>query len=160
MAERIQYDPKPARIGPDAHEELERLVQTLHEKGVLRFANDLVGANHQVAQVLVNGLNQQGTLNALQNLSILGMALSRIPPEEFYKVVFAVKDGMSQLARERPSQQGDDAPGITGTWKLLQDEELWQGLLPLIHAIKAFAHGLERPVQTPITAFTGKPTEQ
>ena len=74
MAERISHTVTPPRIGPDAHEALEGLLQTLHEHGVLRFANDVVAANPQIAQVLVSGLQKEGTLNAIQNVSSLGRA--------------------------------------------------------------------------------------
>ena len=53
MAERIYYEAKPTPIGPDARQEL------------------------------VDGIDRKGTLHAIQNLSILGMALSRIPSEPY-----------------------------------------------------------------------------
>lgn len=158
MAERIQYDPKPAKIGPDAHEELDRLLNTLHEQGVLRFANDLVGAQSKVTEVLVSGLGKPGTLNAIQNLSILGMALSRVHPNDFYKVVFAATDSLNALAATASPET--EAPGVRGTYRMLRDEQLWQGVMPLLEALKVFAAGLERDVDKPITSFTGKPGQQ
>ncbi|MFC3607375.1 DUF1641 domain-containing protein [Stutzerimonas tarimensis] len=160
MAERIQYDPKPAKIGPDAHEELDRLLNSLHEHGVLRFANDLVSANTKVTEVLVSGLGKPGTLNAIQNLSILGMALSRIQPNDFYKVIFAATDSVNALAANGAPKTDAEAPGVRGTYKMLQDDQLWQGVMPLLEAIKVFAAGLEREVDKPITSFTGKPGQQ
>lgn len=158
MAERISYDIKPTKIGPDAHEELERLLQTLHEHGVLRLANNLVAANTQIAKVLVDGLNQEGTLNAIQNLSVLAMALSRIAPEQFYKVVFAAKDAFSQVSQHTPESQNTEAPGVTGAYKMLHDEALWQAITPLMEGLKAFAAGLNKEVDKPISEFTGKPS--
>ena len=38
MAKSIEYQPEPAKIGPDAHDELERLLETLHQHGVLRLS--------------------------------------------------------------------------------------------------------------------------
>lgn len=40
---------------------------------------------------------------------------------------------------------------------MLRDDALWQALTPLIEAMKAFSAGLERQVDKPISAFTGKP---
>lgn len=162
MAERISHTVTPPNIGPDAHEELERLLQTLHEHGVLRFANDLVGANTEVAQVLVNGLGKPGTLNAIQNISILGMMLSRIEPSDFYRVTFALRDAMETISQHQPGKDGDreghDAPGVTGAYKMLHDDQLWHAILPIVDGLKAFAERLDTPVDKPVSDYTGKPT--
>ncbi|MGN6318947.1 DUF1641 domain-containing protein [Trinickia sp.] len=160
MAERIYYEPEPPKTEPDAHEALERLLQSLHAQGVLRFANDLVSAKTPVTQVLVEGLSKPGTLNAIQNLSIVLMALSRIEPSQFYKTVFAVTDALARIGAWQPDPDGEGhtAPGFTGAYKMLHDDALWQALTPLIEAMKAFSAGLERHVDKPISAFTGKPS--
>jgi len=156
MASRIDYEPPPPKLGPDAREELDRLLQTLHESGVLRFANDVAGAKTRVAQVIVDGLNQEGTLNAIQNLSVLLMALSRIPPADFYKLVFAMTSGMSRASAWKPDHDGDAAPGVSGAYRMLHDESLWHALMPLIEGMKAFSAALDDDVDKPISAFSGK----
>lgn len=160
MAERIDYEPEPPRTEPSAHEALERLVQSLHEHGLLRLANDLVCAKTPVAQVLIEGLAKPGTLNAIQNVSIVLMALSRIEPNQFYKTMFALTDALKCIGAWQPDADGEGhtAPGFTGAYKMLHDDGLWQALTPLIEAMKAFSAGLERPVNKPISAFTGKPS--
>lgn len=159
MAERINQDFPPPKIGPDAQEELDRLLQSMHEHGVLRFANDLVVANPQIAKVLVNGLSKEGSLNAIQNLSALTMALSTIPPNQFYKVVFALRDAFGEISEHH--QQGEDSrsPGLSGAYHLLKDEELWQAVTPLIKGLKVFGAGLNKEIDKPISDFAGKPTE-
>ncbi|HTH60542.1 MAG TPA: DUF1641 domain-containing protein [Paraburkholderia sp.] len=156
MAKRIQYEPDPPKIGPDAHDELDRLLQTLHENGVLRLANDFFGAKTQIAQVVVDGLNKEGTLNAIQNLSVLLMAMSRIPPADFYKLVFAMTNGMRRASAWKPDGDGDAAPGVSGAYRMLHDETLWHALMPLIEGMKAFAAALDEDVGKPISAFSGK----
>ncbi|HET7611158.1 MAG TPA: DUF1641 domain-containing protein [Rhodanobacteraceae bacterium] len=160
MAEPIQYTPKPPKIGPDAHDELERLLQTMHEHGVLRFANDLVAANTQWTQIIVEGLSKEGSRRTVQNLSVLLMVLSRIEPGDFYKMVFALRDSLEYLARCEPGNDQPQAPGLKGTYRMLKDDALWRGLTPLLGALKTFGKGLEREVEKPISAFTGKPTER
>lgn len=167
MAKPIQYQVRPARTGTTAGEELERLLETCHRHGLLRLANDLVAANTDIAQVLVGGLCKPGTLNAIQNLSVLLMALSCIPPAEFYRLVFAFADGAARLATHsrdaRSGQAGEDGkdgehpPGLTGLYRLLRDEQLWRALTPIIEGLKGFAEGLEKPVSSPISDFCGKP---
>ncbi|RUR29056.1 DUF1641 domain-containing protein [Vreelandella nanhaiensis] len=174
MAERIAHDVTPPKIGPDAQEELDRLVQTLHEHGVLRFANDVVASNHELLRILVGGLNKPGTLNAIQNLSVIAMTLSTLPPERFYQVMFALKEGIEQVGNHRHDeaeghsyksrskgkyQEKDSAPGITGIYRLLHDDELWYAIQPVLAGLRAFSERLDRPVDKPVTDFTGKPTE-
>jgi uncharacterized protein YjgD (DUF1641 family) len=113
---------------------------------------------------VVGGLSKPGTLNAIQNLSVLLMALSCIPPAEFYRLVFAVADGAARLAvhsrdghAARESEDGEHPPGLLGMYRLLRDEQLWQALAPIIEGLKGFAEGLNRPVSNPISDFSGKP---
>lgn len=158
MAERISHDVTPPKIGPDAHEELEQLLQTLHEHGVLRLANDVVGANTKIASVVVDGLGKESTLNGIQNLAILGMMLSEIPPERFYRVTFAIKEALDRVGQHRPVQEGGDAPGVSGVYRMLNDDELWRAVAPLVDGLKAFAERLDKPVDKPVSDFFGKPT--
>lgn len=158
MAKAIEYQPEPAKIGPDANEELQRLLETLHQHGVLRLANDLVAANNEVAEVLVKGLQREGTLNAIQNISVILLALSSIPPERVYKLAFGLRD-MAVALSERGETEAQKAPGVHGAWKMLQDDDLWRSLSPLLNGIKAFSKRMEEPVDKPISAFTGKPSD-
>lgn len=164
MAKPIQYEVRPARAGPTAREELDRLLETCHRHGLLRLANDLVAANTDIAKIIVAGLEKPGTLNAIQNLSVLLMALSCVPPAEFYRLVFALADGAARLAAHsrdgqaaHPAEDGEHPPGLWGTYRLLRDEQLWRALAPIIEGLKGFAEGLEKPVSNPISDFCGKP---
>ncbi|MGY5956796.1 DUF1641 domain-containing protein [Kosakonia sp. BK9b] len=158
MAKPLNYQPEPAKIGPDAHEELERLVQTLHQHGVLRLLNDVVAANNEVAQVLVNGLQRPGTLNVLQNLSVMLLALSSVPPERVAKLAFGLSELVQTLTAPRV-QSEQKAPGVHGVWKMLQDDDLWQALQPLLDGLKAFSRRIEAPDEKPISTFSGKPSD-
>jgi len=166
MAQPIEWKVKPARVEPDAHEALERLLQSLHEHGVLRFANDLVCSQTKVAEVLVDGLSREASLNAVQNVAALLMALSRIPPDRFYKLTSAFAAAVDTVAaphgRERPGgHDGRDggeeaAPGVRGVYRMLRDEELWRALGPLADALKTFAERLDRDIPNPISDYSGK----
>src|SRR6185312_11193468 len=141
MAAPIQFEVRPARTQMTAREELDRLLETCHRHGLLRLANDLIAANTDIARIVVSGLEKPGTLNAIQNLSVLLMALSCIPPAEFYRLVFAAADGAARLAacshdgRAGSGARGVDAtqhgehdehpPGLLGVYRLLRDEQLW-----------------------------------
>jgi uncharacterized protein YjgD (DUF1641 family) len=105
-------------------------------------------------------MSKEGSLNAMQNLSILGMALSRIEPAQFYKTVFAFQSAFAAVGRYQPDDKHDEAPGVTGAYKMLHDDELWAALMPIIEGLKTFASGLDKEAEKPITAFSGKKTEQ
>jgi uncharacterized protein YjgD (DUF1641 family) len=157
MAEPIQHTLPPPRIGPDAREEFERLLQTCHEHGLLRLLNDLVASNAGVAKILVEGLQSETMLNLLQNTSALCMALSRVPPEQCYRLAMAAKDGCTTLAAPQQGNGSRRPPGLIGTYRMLHDESLWHALAPLLDALRAFSTRLEQPVQNPISDFSGKP---
>ncbi|MER0126738.1 DUF1641 domain-containing protein [Franconibacter daqui] len=156
MAKAIEYQVEPPKIGPTAEEELQRLLQTLHEHGVLRLANDLVASNNEWMQVIVSGLSRKGSLNTIQNISVLLLALSTIPPERMYKLAFGLRDFMAELSRE---EQEQSAPGARGAWKMLHDDELWHSLTPLLNGLKAFSRRMEEEVDKPISSFSGKPSD-
>ncbi|MFD1802761.1 DUF1641 domain-containing protein [Mixta tenebrionis] len=157
MAERMSYEVPPPKTAPDAHDALHELLHSLHRHGFLRLANDMVCANTQIAKVLVDGLNKPGSQNALQNLSALLMALADIPPGEFYKTISAVKAALNAVNHHAQTQQQQAAPGVSGTWKLLHDEDLWHAVMPLVAGLKAFAGAMEQPApEKPISAFSGK----
>lgn len=155
MARPIQHEIRAPKIGLDAREELDRLLEVCHEHGVLRLATDLVTANTDIATVLAHGLEKEGVLNAIQNLSILAMALSRIPPSDFYRGVFALTEGFATLAEPSAGQDGE-APGLSGAYRALNDEQLWATINPFLKALAATARGLQQPVDHPISTFTGK----
>ncbi|WP_234270406.1 DUF1641 domain-containing protein [Billgrantia ethanolica] len=133
---------------------IKKLETTTGAVPVLRLANDVVGANTKNASVVVDGLSKASTLNAIQNLAILGMMLSEVPPERFYRVTFAVKEALDRVGQHRPMQEGGDAPGVSGAYRMLNDDELWRGVAPLVDGLKAFSERLDKPVSD----FFGKPT--
>ncbi|CAO1662150.1 MULTISPECIES: hypothetical protein [Salinicola] len=161
MAERIDYTPPPnGDLDPSAQQEWERLLEGLHEHGFLRFANDLVRSNTQLAQILTNALSREGSLNAIQNLSSLLIALSSIPPGQFHKTVYAARDAFVAMETEvRSEREHDKAPGFSGAFRLLKDEELWHALTPLIGGLKTFTERLDRDVERPVSDRTGKPSD-
>lgn len=158
MAKSIEYQPEPAKIGPDAHDELERLLETLHQHGVLRLVNDLVAANNEVAQVLVKGLQREGTLNVIQNVSVIVLALSSLPPDRVYKLAFGLRDMVDALSQPEQTRE-QKAPGVQGVWKMLQDDDLWRSLQPVLNGLKAFSRRMEEQVDKPISSYTGKPSD-
>lgn len=161
MAERLTYQVPPARTEPTAQEALDTLLESLHQHGFLRLANDLVCANADIGKILAQGLNKPGAQNALQNISLLLMTLGTMPPERFNHVLLALKSGMMAVKPASDEmKQGAAAPGIRGVIKLLNDDDLWQGLRPIFAGIKAFAREMHKPEEKPITRYSGKASHE
>lgn len=157
MAERMEYQVTPTRTEQTAREAMDELIESLHQHGFLRLANDLVKSNSEIGKILVSGLNQPGTQSALQNLSLLMMTLGSVPPERFNHLLLALRDAAMAIkpAREE-ANSGKAAPGIRGIIRLLNDDELWRGLSPVLSALKVFSRQIDGEEQKPITRFSGK----
>lgn len=149
MAKRILYEvPKPPE--PDtAREELDQLLENLSKAGVLRFANDLLQASPEVSQILLRGLNTEESRNAVQNLSLLLIALGRLPPERMGTITRAFTEGMNSMEKAAGAEEGEKAPGFFGFYRLLHDEELWAGLKPMLAGIKGFSDRIHEPPEKP-----------
>ncbi|HEY4294222.1 DUF1641 domain-containing protein [Luteibacter sp.] len=159
MAEPLNFKPTPVRTHATAREELDRLVETLHEHGVLRLANDIVAANQGIAAIVVKGLETDGARNVMQNLSALAMVLGKVPPGAVYKFAEAIREAAQVLEAGR-HEPDDAAPGVRGIYRLLNDDELWQTLTPLARAIGIFGRAMARPTpEKPITAYSGKESD-
>ncbi|NII11213.1 DUF1641 domain-containing protein [Oleiagrimonas sp. C23AA] len=158
MAEPIRFQPTPERTEPTAREALEELLEAAHEKGVLRLATNALKAEAPIARILAQGLNSDGARRAVQNLSTLLIELGRVEPAAFYKVAAAIGDAARQLQTDTP-RQDTKAPGLSGIYKILHDDELWRGTAPVFDALKAFTGRLREPVDKPISDLTGKPVE-
>jgi len=158
MAEPLTYQPPPPKIGPSAREELDALLETLHQSGLLRLANDIAAGRQEMLGILMQGLNREGSRYATQNLAALLMVLAQIPPPRFYKIATTLKDALLAAAEEPPAEQ--EAPGVRGFYKALKDEETWRALAPLLQGLMALGEGLRKPApEKPISAMTGKPSK-
>ncbi|MDI6958479.1 DUF1641 domain-containing protein [Pantoea sp. Pa-EAmG] len=161
MAEPLHYQPTPTRTEPSAQEALNELLENLHQHGFLRLANDMVKANNDIGKIVAAGLNRPGTQNAVQNLSLLFMTLSTVPPERFNHLLLALRDALLAMKpASGTAQQEKSAPGVSGVLKLLNDEALWQGIRPLLAALETFARAMQGDEEKPITRYSGKPSRE
>ncbi|OWS74502.1 hypothetical protein CBW22_19295 [Pantoea sp. VS1] len=161
MAEPLHYQPTTTRTEPSAQEALNELLENLHQHGFLRLANDMVKANNDIGKIVAAGLNRPGTQNAVQNLSLLFMTLSTVPPERFNHLLLALRDALLAMKpASDTAQQEKSAPGVSGVLKLLNDEALWQGIRPLLAALETFARAMQGDEEKPITRYSGKPSRE
>ena len=105
-----------------AHDALEHLLGSLHRHGFLHLATEVVSANARLADTFVDALDKPGMQSGMQNLAVLLMALSRIPPEQFGKAVLRAADALHHVGAWQPAQHEHVAPGVRGVYRLLHDE--------------------------------------
>jgi len=161
MAEPLEYQPTPTPTEPSAHEALNTLLESLHQHGFLRLANDVVKANNDIGKIIAAGLNRPGSQHAAQNLSLLFMMLSTIPPARFNHILLAMREALMAIKpASEAAQQQKTAPGLSGIMKLLNDESLWQAVRPLLAGLETFAQEMQRDEEKPITRYSGKPTRE
>ncbi|WP_246794761.1 hypothetical protein [Burkholderia perseverans] len=151
MIERPDIPAAAQRSAPEAHDALGKLLDSLHQRGFLRVAHDFVDANSQVAEML-GGLSQPEVQAGMQNLAVLLTALSRIPADQLGRFAFAATDAVNHVANWQPTEHRDAAPGVTGAYRLLHDEALWQAVTPLLEGLKVF---LQRLHEAPGAANPG-----
>ncbi|WP_304639461.1 DUF1641 domain-containing protein [Pseudomonas sp.] len=148
MAKAIKFE-TPANPRPDpARKELDDLLQNLHETGVLRLSNDILRSLPELAVILLRGMNSEKSTNAMQNLSLLLNGLGSIPPERFQVVMRAATEALESMEQQAKPEGEASQPGFRAAYRLLRDEELWQGMGPIIAGIKGFSRRIhEAPAQ-------------
>jgi uncharacterized protein YjgD (DUF1641 family) len=136
MAKPITYRP-PTPDAPDAtedaHEELDRLLVALHERGVLRLLNGLLAAGSSVSAVALDGLNSPGGQRAVRNATVLGEAATRIDPANLETLVRGVARGI-ETAGDRLSQE---PPSTISLAKALRDPDVRRGMNAMLGFLKA-----------------------
>lgn len=160
MAERLNYTVPPVQDEQNAQDALSELLENLHQHGFIRLANDIVKANSEIGKILVAGLNRPGSRNAVQNLSLMVMAVGSIPPERFNHILLALRAAVMATKPASELNEGQKAPGLRGIIKLLNDDELWQSLRPLMAVLETFVTEIRREEEPPVTRYSGKPTRE
>lgn len=155
MAKAIKPDHVPAgafggKTAPDAHDELERLIENLHRRQVFRTLNVFLEALPETSRLFAEELNSDTGVRGGTNLYLLLRLLGQVPPEELQRWLDAAARGVSAASREEASE-AYPAPGLLGVKDLLHDESLWRSLGPLLEGLKAFTGGLQESE----TASTG-----
>lgn len=135
LAHEVRAPARPAR----AEQELHELLEVLSERGILRALRDFVGGLPGISLIVARALNQPETIGAVQNLALILKALGTLPPAELSRLLDSAQAAAASVHRAagRPPEQ-DAAPGVTGAYKLLQDDDLWRTLHPLLEGLRMF----------------------
>ena len=139
MARPLAYDPVPPPTDT-ARDELEQLLQTLHESGTLRLLDGLLGRFPDVTEVAVGQLNTGGGRNLVGNVMILLKALTELDSDGHQALVSGIGEGL-QAAHQ--SLQGEP-PGLLGLLRRLGDEDVRRGLNALLVFVQTLGRHLHQ----------------
>ena len=142
MAQPLKYIPE-AQTEVTAQEELDHLIETLHEHGMLRTLDGLFGKFPEVMEVLVAQLDTPGGRNALSNLAALSMGLTALNPDHVNDFRLSTERSLG-AARESLK---DEPPGLLALFRQLNDPEVRRGLNALLVFLHTLGKDLHQRVQ-------------
>lgn len=131
MAEPIKHI-QVGKVGQSAREDLDELIETLHETGVLRVLNGFFGNIGAVMNTLVQPIDTPAGRNLIGTLATIAESLGRIQPAQVQAAVQAAAETVQLLeftSRRRPPssfnlllmlQRGETRRGIYTAIQLLQ----------------------------------------
>ncbi|OBS08247.1 DUF1641 domain-containing protein [Acidihalobacter prosperus] len=141
MAAPLAYTPPPRTQPDDAHAELERLVQLLHERDVLRLANNALGAAPELTTLIAELLDRDGSRRLSYNLARLVALFGELDMARIERLIPALESGLAALEATAADEAAHPS-GIAGALALLRDRELWQAIGGIVAFLKAFNRGL------------------
>lgn len=139
MAKPLRYIPEPVPTDT-AQDELQGLLETLHERGVLRLLTNLTAESHGVAQVALEQLDSLKGQNMLGNLTVLLTFLSEMDDEALGKILTGVGRGVNAASQ---SQTKRETPGTFGLVKELNDPDVRRGLNAVLTILSTLGRHLK-----------------
>ena len=131
MAQQLDYTPPSYPPGQDAftaQDDLNRLVETLHEAGALRAAHDFAARFQDVLGVFLPMLDTEEGRNAITNLLGLGKLLGRLDADGVKRFTEALAEALDDTGARLEQKRGEDPPGFIALTKRLHEEEVRRGL--------------------------------
>lgn len=137
MGEPLRWEARAEREGR-AREELEGLLETLREAGVLRLLNALAARGPEALELLVERLDAPAGRNGLGNLAVLARALGELEPAALDRFLEASRRGLAE-AGERVRA---DPPGALALLGRSNDEDVRRGLWAVLSFLGALGRAL------------------
>jgi uncharacterized protein YjgD (DUF1641 family) len=123
MAEPLKFRPHVSARDP-AREELEALLQTLHESGNLRLAIGLFGKFPEVLRILLDQLGGTSGRNAIGNLTVLAASLGKLSTAPLERFSTALGEGLDRAYESAPLEP----PGLLRLLSRLGQADVRRGL--------------------------------
>lgn len=144
MAKAIQYKYEPSPPPVDtAQDDLDRLVQTLHDEGILRILNSAISQKNGVLEVALDQLGSQGGRNLVDNVMVLVKTLTVTDPDGAQ----AFLDGTQKGLVKAQKSLRDDPPGIAALLAKLYDKEVRRGLYAVLSLLEGLGGHLHQEAE-------------
>lgn len=140
MAEPIKHG-ADGRLEQTAHEDLEQLIETLHQSGTLRALNGLFGQLGEVSEILAEPLNSAPGRNAIGNLLLLLKTLGAIDPTRVANIVDGAQEALAHSHYRRP-------PGIMKLLTMTLHQDTRRGVYLLLNMLRVIG-GESRALRPP-----------
>jgi uncharacterized protein YjgD (DUF1641 family) len=142
MAEPLKYRPR-VDTRDAARDELEALLQALHESGNLRVLTGLAGKLPEVLGILLEQSGSELGRNALGNLTLLAGTLGRLGTDSAERFSKALTEGLERVHSKMPAHP----PGLLRLTSLLSGVDARRGLYAVVLLLQSLGEQLdpERP---------------
>ncbi|PJN91169.1 DUF1641 domain-containing protein, partial [Bacillus sp. mrc49] len=125
----------------DGIKETIKLLQELHDSGILGAINNLVEAKEDVAKIAVGQMLRPPVTNALNNAMAAAGVLTELDPETTQKLVGGLSKG---LQRAEEGIQSNKKVGVFDLVKLLRDPDVNRVMRFTIDLLKGLGEGLKK----------------
>ncbi|AOH53293.1 hypothetical protein ABE28_002935 [Peribacillus muralis] len=125
----------------DGIKETIKLLQELHDSGILGAINNLVEAKEDVAKIAVGQMLRPPVTNALNNAMAAAGVLTELDPETTQKLVGGLSKG---LQRAEEGFQANKKVGVFDLVKLLRDPDVNRVMRFSIDLLKGLGEGLNK----------------
>lgn len=139
MAKPLTYRPTPVSTDT-AQDELNRLLETFHERGVLRLLTNLSAQSHDVAEVALKQLDTPGGKKLIDNLVILLKTLSELDSGALSSLLLGVDKGVK--AAVETLEERDKPKNAFALLGKLNDPDTRRGLNALLTLVQTLGHHL------------------
>jgi len=140
MATRLEYLPPTSAPFPTAHDELNDLIETLHDSGTLRVLNGFFGRFGAVNEALLEELKTTPGKNLLGSLLFVGECLTKMPVDDLQRVASGVSVGLKRAdatLREEP-------PSTLGLFRLMREPDTRRAIAAMLVLLNAVGAELGR----------------
>ncbi|TKC14940.1 DUF1641 domain-containing protein [Robertmurraya kyonggiensis] len=144
QAEKLQGVIQNLAENADGITETIKLLQELHESGVLEALNSLIEAKEKVAKIAVGQLLRPPVTNAINNGMAAAGALTELDPEMTKKLVNGMMRGIQKAEQEL---QTNKKIGIFDLMKLMKDTDVNRALTFSLYLLQGIGAGLKEPSQ-------------
>lgn len=118
-----------------------KLLQELHESGILAAINAIIEAKEQVAKIAVGQLLRPPVTNAINNAMAAAGALTELDPEMTKKWIGSVANGL-QKAEE--GVKDNSKVGIFDLMKAVKDPDINRAIAFGLNLLKGIGEGIKR----------------